>query len=94
MQYIQLKGSVRLVAEEGLPISEKLSVLKAKTLYKTDKWWSAVALVDAFGKKQIATYLWLKRNDVWKRKQKFVVRSKKEWQDAKEVIEEMIEELK
>jgi len=85
---------VRLVTEEKFPISEKLSVLKAKTLYKTDKWWSAVALVDAFGKKQIATYLWLKKDDVWKRKQKFVVRSKKEWQDAKEVIEEMIEELK
>jgi len=85
---------VRLVTEEKLPISEKLSVLKAKTLYRTDKWWSAVALVDAFGKKQIATYLWLKKDDVWKRKQKFVVRSKKEWQDVREVIEEMIEELK
>ena len=85
---------MRLVTEEKLPISEKLSVLKAKTLYRTDKWWSAVALVDAFGKKQIATYLWLKKDDVWKRKQKFVVRSKKEWQDVKEVIEKMIEELK
>lgn len=85
---------MRLVTEEKLPISEKLSVLKAKTLYKTDKWWSAVALVDAFGKKQIATYLWLRKDDEWKRKQKFVVRSKKEWQDVKEVIEKMIEELK
>ena len=85
---------MRLVTEEKLPISEKLSVLKAETLYKTDKWWSAVALVDAFGKKQIAAYLWLKKGDEWKRKQKFVVRSKKEWQDVKEVIEKMIEELK
>lgn len=85
---------MRLVTEEKLPISEKLSVLKAETLYKTDKWWSAVALVEAFGKKQIATYLWLRKDDEWKRKQKFVVHSKKEWHDVKEVIEKMIEELK
>jgi len=29
-----------------------------------------------------------------KRKQKFVVHSKKEWEDVKEIIEKMIEELK
>lgn len=85
---------VRLLAEEKLPISDELTVLKAETLYKTDKWWSAIALVDSFGKKQIATYLWLKKGDEWKRKQKFVIRSKKEWQDVKEKIEKMVEELK
>jgi len=93
-QNSQLKILVKLLTEEKLPISEKLSVLKAETLYKTDKWWSAIALVEAFGKKQIATYLWLKKGDEWKRKQKFVVRSKKEWQDVKEVVEKMIEELR
>ncbi|MCW4043050.1 MAG: hypothetical protein NWE90_04915 [Candidatus Bathyarchaeota archaeon] len=82
------------MTEEKLPISEKLTVLKAETLYKTEKWWSAIALVETFGRKQIATYLWLRKDDEWKRKQKFVIRSKKEWHDAKEVIEEMIEELK
>lgn len=82
------------MVKEKLPISEKLSVLKAETIYKTDKWWCAVALVEAFGKKQIAFYLWLKKDDKWKRKQKFVLHSKKEWHDVKERIEEMIGELK
>ena len=82
------------MSEEKLPISEKLTVLKAETMYKTDKWWSAIALVDSFGKKQVATYLWLKKDNAWKRKQKFVIRSKKEWQEVKEAVEKMVEELK
>ena len=82
------------MTEEKFPISEKLSVLKAETIYKTDKWWFATALIEAFGKKQIATYLWLKKDNAWKRKQKFVIHSKKEWHDVKEAIEKMVEELK
>ena len=82
------------MAERKLPISEKLLVLKAQTIYKTDKWWCAVALVEAFGKKQVTLYLWLNKNNEWKRKQKFVLHSKKEWQDVKERIEKMMEELK
>ena len=82
------------MTEEKLPISEKLSILKAETIYMTDKWWCAVALVEAFGKKQVALYLWLNKDNKWKRKQKFVLHSKKEWQDVKEIIEKMIEELK
>jgi hypothetical protein len=55
------------MSEEKLPISEKLKVLDAITLYKTDKWWSAIALVDSFGRKQIALYLWLNKDGKWKR---------------------------
>jgi len=87
-----LEGSC--LPEEKLPVSETLKIIKSTNLYKTDKWWSAVVLVESFGKKQIATYLWLRKGDEWKRKQKFVIRSKKEWQDVKEAIEKMIEELK
>jgi hypothetical protein len=45
--------------EENLPVSEKLKVLKSFTLYKTKRWWSAIALIDSFGRKQIALYVWL-----------------------------------
>jgi hypothetical protein len=54
------------VTEEKIPISEKLNVLQSQTIYKTEKWWSAVALVESFGRKQIAVYLWMKKDDQWK----------------------------
>jgi len=41
---------------EQLPISEKLKVIQSFMIYKTDKWWSAVALIEAFGRKQVAVY--------------------------------------
>ena len=81
------------MSEDKLPISEKLTVLNSVTLYKTGKWWSAVALVDSFGRKQVATYVWLNKNGTWKRQQKFVIRNKEEWTKIKEAIEKFLANL-
>lgn len=82
------------MTEEKIPISEKLNVLQTQTIYKTEKWWSAVALVESFTRKQIAVYLWMKKDDEWKRKQKLVVHNKAEWLQIKEAIEKLLPELK
>lgn len=78
---------------EELPISEKLKVIDAVTLYKTEKWWAAVALVDSFGRRQIALYLWLKKNGRWKRNQKYVIHSRGEWSQVKEAVEKFAPQL-
>lgn len=77
--------------EEEFPISEKLKVIEGTTLYKTDKWWSAVLLIESFGRKQIAIYLWNKRDDVWKRRQKFVVNNKEAWAKITEAVEKYLQ---
>jgi len=81
------------MSDEKLPISEKLVVIEADTLYKTEKWWSAIALVDSFGRKQIAMYLWLNKEGKWKRQQKFVVHNKNEWSQIKEKVEKLLSNL-
>jgi hypothetical protein len=78
---------------EQLPISEKLKVIQSFTIYKTEKWWSAIALVESFGRKQIAVYLWTKKGDEWKRKQKMTIHNKSEWSRFREAIEKLIESL-
>ena len=78
------------MSKEKLPISEKLTVIEGVTLYKTEKWWSAIALVDSFGRKQIAMYLWLNKEGKWKRQQKFVIRKKAEWSQIKEIVEKLL----
>ena len=65
--------------EEKLPISEKLKVLDTVTLYKTTKWWSAIALVDPFSRKEIALYVWLYKYGKWKRDQKYIIHNKVGW---------------
>jgi len=82
------------LSENKLPISEKLKVLEGVTLYKSDKWWSAMALLEAFGRKQIAIYLWTKKDDQWKRKQKFVIHNKNEWANIQKNVEKFINQLK
>lgn len=78
------------MSEEKLPISEKLTVIEGVTLYKTEKWWSAIALVDSFGRKQIAMYLWLNKEGKWKRQQKFVIHNKAEWAQVKDIVENLL----
>jgi len=81
------------LSEEKLPISEKLKVLDSVTLYKTSKWWSVIALIDSFGRKQIAMYVWLNKEGKWKRNQKFVIHNKAEWTQAKEAIEKFLPKM-
>ncbi len=79
--------------EEKLPVSESLKVIQAVNLYKTEKWWSAAALIDAFGRKQIAIYLWIKKDDQWKRKNKFIVHNKVEWRRIADAVEKLSQGL-
>jgi len=98
MHQIEILGSIpqlmsKKLTEEKPPISEELKVLDSITLYKTRKWWSAVALIESFGRRQIALYLWLGKNEKWSRKEKFIVHSKAEWAQIKEAIEKMLPQL-
>lgn len=82
-----------LVAEKKFPVSETIEVLEGTTLFKTDKWWAAVLLVESFGRKQIATYLWNKKGEEWKRRQKLVIRDRGQWLQIKGAIENFLSQL-
>ena len=71
-------------------MSDIYKVEAHKTIFKSDKWWEAVVLTEAFGKKSVNLYLWIKRGDQWKRKHKFVVRSLEEWNKIKETVESLL----
>ena len=79
--------------EEKLPVSETMRVIEAITIFKSDKWWAAVALVESFGRKQLAVYLWNKKEKQWKRRQKFVIRNKAQWSQYREAIEKLLPHL-
>ncbi|MBS7612267.1 hypothetical protein KEJ27_08750 [Candidatus Bathyarchaeota archaeon] len=81
------------MSEDKIPISEKLKVLDSVTIYKTAKWWSAVVLVESFGRRQVAMYVWLNRNGRWRRNQKFTIHSRAEWSQIKEAVEKFISQL-
>lgn len=81
------------MSEEKLPVSEALNVLKSETLYKTAKWWFAVAFLESFGRKQVALYLWISKDGRWKRQEKLIIHNKKEWQQIKDSVEKFIQEL-
>jgi hypothetical protein len=79
--------------EEKLPVHESLEVLDHVDISKRSKWWSAIVVVNSFGRKQICLYLWQKKEDKWKRIQKFIVRNKADWELIKKTVDKLVEKL-
>jgi hypothetical protein len=79
--------------EERLPVHESIKVIEFTNLYKTDKWWAAVALCESYGRKDISVYQWLKRGDQWKRQSKWKIKNKSEWLSIKEAVESMLDNI-
>jgi len=78
---------------EKLPISEFYKVVDYVTIFKSGKWWEAIVLFEANGRRSIGFYLWEKRNDAWKRKNKFSVRNMDEWNKLKAAVEQLAPKL-
>jgi aminopeptidase len=75
--------------EEKLPISDFYKVVDYATIYKTDLWWEAIVVFEAYGRRQMGMYLWQKRNGQWKRKNKFAFRSLDEWSKLKDAVDQL-----
>ena len=78
---------------EKLPISEFYKVVDYATIFKSGKWWEAIVVYEAYGKRSIGLYLWEKRNGVWKRKNKFSVRNLDEWNKVKDAVDQLAPKL-
>lgn len=83
-----------LSKDEAIPIAPPLKVLQSVTVNKKFGWWSAVVLLESWGRKQLCFYLWQKKPDgSWRRKQKFAVHSQEHWGLIADAVENMIDEL-
>ena len=80
--------------EEQVPIVPPLKVLDHRTINKRFGWWSAVVLLESYGRKQICFYLWQKKPEGgWKIKQKFAVHNQQDWALIQEAVGPMIGNL-
>ena len=80
--------------DEVVPIIPPLKVLAQKTINKRFGWWSAVVLLESYGRKQVCFYLWQKKPEGgWKRKQKFAIHNQQDWALIQEAVSGVIETL-
>jgi len=81
--------------EGPLPVHETVKVLEYTTIYKTQKWWKAVALVNMFGHDKIVTYLWRMDDKTgrWRRKQKMGINNEDEWTKVMQAHEKYMSKL-
>lgn len=80
-------------SSEKLPISEFYKVIDYVTIFRSKKWWEAIVIFEASGKRSIGLYLWENRNGTWKRKNKFSVRSLEEWNKVKDAVDKLTPKL-
>lgn len=77
--------------EEPFPVHESVKVLQGVTVSKSSKWWSAALIIESYGRRQIALYLWVKSAEgKWKRKEKFILPSKEIWEKLKTAVDEKL----
>jgi len=79
--------------KEVLPVHESIVVHEYITLYKTEKWWAAVALCESFGRKDVSLYQWQNKDGVWKRQSKWKIKNQSEWIAIKNAVEKMLEKF-
>ena len=78
---------------EKLPLSDFYKVVDSATIFKSQKWWEAVVVVESFGRRLISFYLWQFRDGKWKRKHKFQMRSLDEWNKVKAAVDTLATKL-
>ena len=78
---------------EQLPLSNFYKVIDSVTIFRNEKWWEAIVIIESFGRRSIAMYLWTKRGDQWKRKHKFQIRNKDEWEKVKGAVDKLAPKL-
>lgn len=78
---------------EQLPLSNIYKVIDYVTIFQSNKWWEAIVIIESFGRRSIAMYLWTKKGDKWKRKHKFQVRNMEEWEKVKGAIDKLAPKL-
>ncbi len=79
--------------DEPLPIIPPLKALDYTTINKKFGWWSVVALVESWGRKQVCLYLWQRKGTRWARKQKFAIHSQEDWSIISDAVESLVSEL-
>jgi hypothetical protein len=74
---------------EPLPLSSFYKVVDHVTIFRSEKWWEAIVVIESLGRRSIAMYLWQKKGDQWKRKHKFQIRNLQEWEKLKGAIDKL-----
>jgi hypothetical protein len=80
--------------EEAPPIAAPLKLIKFRTISKGVGWWSAVVMVESWGKRIVSLYLWQKKDKEWRRKQKFTIRNEENWRSIASGVEAFLNEVK
>ena len=80
-------------SDEKLPISEFYTVIEYVTIFKNAKWWEAIVVYESFGKRSIGFYLWEKKKEAWKRKNKFSFKTLGDWNKLKNAVDQLTPKL-
>ena len=101
-------SEVPQVPKEPYPVDDVIKVIKGTDIYKTNKWWCAVLLVNSFGHDKVLVYLWQykekKRNEngqwvgtgqhQWRLQQKMGINFENNWEDIKKAVDQYLKERK
>jgi len=75
------------------PVSDYYGVVDGDTVFKSDSWWKAVLKIGEKGDyetEEVMVYLWQKRDEGWKRRQKYTIKRESDWKDEVDAVETLL----
>lgn len=89
-----LAGELDESETESFPVSDYYTVGSGTTVFQSDGWWKAIVKVvekGSYETEEVMVYLWQERDGDWRRRQKYTIKSKEEWQTESEAISSLLE---
>jgi len=78
---------------EEYPVSDFYEVADGVTIFNSKGWWKAILNIEQKGDyetNEVMVYLWQKRDEEWKRRQKYTIKSMSDWETEAEIVESML----
>lgn len=85
----QAAGGDGEAGTDAFPVSDYYTVAAGMTVFQSDHWWKAILNVVEKGNyetDEVMVYLWQKRDEDWRRRQKYTIKGENDWEEERAVI--------
>lgn len=80
--------------DETYPASDYYTVGAGETIFRSDGWWKAILRInqkDSYDVEEVMVYLWQEVDGDWRRRQKYTIKGRSDWEEEVEVIENLLD---
>ena len=83
-------GHTTECSTDEFPVNDYYGLANGKTIFQSNGWWKAILKISQKGSyetEEVMIYLWQERDNDWRRRQKYTIKSQEKWEEERKIIE-------